>query len=53
MDQRVYEVMQKLRKQVLSPPPGNAHPITRKISHQAGQKISLEEIALQVNLSES
>ncbi|MGE0128836.1 MAG: helix-turn-helix transcriptional regulator [Blastocatellales bacterium] len=53
MDQRVCDVMRKLREQELPPPPGNLQAITRKIISQTKQKMSIEQMAREVELSES
>lgn len=52
MDQRVCRIIQLLRDQEL-PPPGNLHAINYKLSQQAKHRKSLEELARQVDLSES
>ena len=52
MDQRVCEVMQKLRQQELYPP-SNSKIISYKTASQTTQKMSLEELANSVGLSES
>jgi hypothetical protein len=53
MRQRIFEVIQKLHEQVLLSPAGNSPAITRKIPFQTEPNIFLEELALQLNLSES
>ncbi|MGE0127339.1 MAG: helix-turn-helix domain-containing protein [Blastocatellales bacterium] len=52
MDRRVRDVMRKLREQEL-PPPGNSQATTHKIIPSAKQKMTIEELARQVGLSET
>jgi len=53
MDPRVHEVMQMLRKLALTPPSGNSHVAINESENKEEQKMSLEEIAFEVDLSES
>ena len=51
MDPRVHEVMQMLRKRALTSPTVNSHAAIGESEEE--QKMSLEEMALKVDLSES
>src|SRR6266511_2954146 len=53
MDPRVYEVLQMLRKQALKHPTLNSHAATSESDDKQELKMSLEEMAFKVNLSES
>ena len=53
MDPRVHEVMQMLRKQALKHPTLNSHAATSESDDKQELKLSLEEMAFKVNLSES
>jgi len=53
MDPRVHEVMQMLRKQALTPPAGNSHAAISESENKEEKKMSLEEIAIEFDLSES
>ena len=53
MDPRVHEVMQMLRKQALPLPIGNSHAAISESENKEDQKMSLEELAIEFDLSES
>src|SRR5262245_6852708 len=53
MDPRVHKVMQMLREQAAPPPSSNSHATTSESDNDAEQKMSLEGIAIEFDLSES
>ena len=53
MDPRVHEVMQMLRKQALTPHTVNSHAAISESENKEEQNMSLEEIAIEFDLSES
>jgi|SRR6266545_7221881 len=53
MDPRVHEVMRMLRKQALTHRAGNSHAAISESDNKEEQKMSLEEIAIEFDLSES
>jgi AraC-like DNA-binding protein len=53
MDPRVHEVMQLLRKQALTPYRSDSDAATGESKNKQEQKVSLEEMALKLGLSES
>ena len=53
MDPRVHKIMQMLRKRALKHPTLNSHATTGESDDKQELKMSLEEMAFKVNLSES